>query len=223
MFKSVSSLTGAIAIASILLFSKASISSNEDFLITTYKEQINNIDPKSSPYDLVESLSQVVFASVVSAKSEVNEQRRKELMTLIVKHQLLPFVDIRFAAYKILGPQLKQTSKEQRDHFVDAMEKNLLETYSSALAQYNNQDVRYEPARDVTGQKMVSVQLELLQDASKAISMVFKLRKNAKTEEWRAFDLVVEGISLIDSKRAELSQPLRNKGIDDVSDTLLED
>lgn len=214
-------LTSILLLAS--SFAANSTSYNSDELTSKYKAEIEQIAADSSPYDIVESLSKIVFKSVASAKAQGDEQKTKELMQLIVRQQLLPFVDVRFAAYKILGPQLKQSTKEERDLFVDAMERNLVDTYSSALVQYNNQEVRYEPKRDVSNQKMVAVRTELLQPGGKPLSMIFKLRKNSKTGEWKAYDLIVEGISLIDSKRAELSQPLRNDGIGQVAETLLEE
>lgn len=216
-------LTTIFLLASSFSFTAQSKGYNAEELTSKYKAEIEQIAPDSSPYDIVESLSKVVFKSVTSAKAQGDEKTTKELMQLIVRQQLLPFVDVRFAAYKILGPQLKQSTKEERDLFVDAMERNLVDTYSSALVQYNNQEVRYEPKRDVSNQKMVAVRTELLQPGGKPLSMIFKLRKNSKTGEWKAYDLIVEGISLIDSKRAELSQPLRNDGIGQVAETLLEE
>ncbi|MDA8621474.1 ABC transporter substrate-binding protein [Psychrosphaera sp.] len=217
------SLTLATLLSVSISFSAQAASYDTEELSSKYKAEIEQIAPDSSPYDIVESLSKVVFKSVASAKAQGDEKKTKELMQLIVRQQLLPFVDVRFAAYKILGPQLKQSTKEERDLFVDAMERNLVDTYSSALVQYNNQEVRYEPKRDVSNQKMVAVRTELLQPGGKPLSMIFKLRKNSKTGEWKAYDLIVEGISLIDSKRAELSQPLRNDGIGQVAETLLEE
>ncbi|MUH71868.1 phospholipid-binding protein MlaC [Psychrosphaera haliotis] len=216
-------LTTLLLLASSFSFTAQSKDYNAEELTSKYKAEIEQIAPDSSPYDIVESLSKVVFKSVTNAKAQGDEKTTKELMQLIVRQQLLPFVDVRFAAYKILGPQLKQSTKEERDLFVDAMERNLVDTYSSALVQYNNQEVRYEPKRDVSNQKMVAVRTELLQPGGKPLSMIFKLRKNSKTGEWKAYDLIVEGISLIDSKRAELSQPLRNDGIGQVAETLLEE
>ena len=45
----------------------------------------------------------------------------------------------------------------------------------------------------------------------------FKLRKNKNTLEWKAFDMVVEGISLLSSKQAELSNRIAKEGIETVT------
>lgn len=213
----------SIALASLLLLvpSYAVSLDTEKELVAQYKQQIEQIELTNSPYEIVEELANVVFKSVSDAKANNDKAKEKQRMKLIVEEQLIPFVDIRFASYKILGPQLKRSTREERDLFVDAMRKILVDTYSSALVQYNDQKIKYEQARDVSGKKTVAIRTELEQPGAKPLSMVFKLRKNSKTNEWRAYDLVVEGISLVDAKRAELSKPLRDKGIGEVASELL--
>lgn len=173
-----------------------------------------------SPYSMIQSVGEQVFASVseAKAKNQINEQA----METIIESILMPYIDVTFASYKVLGPQLKKTTKEQRTNFVDAMKTNLIKTYSSALSQYNDQTVKYEAPRDVGNKSMIDIRTELVSNDTQSIDMVFKLRKNSKTGEWKAYDLIVEGISLIDAKRSELSTPLRTKGIEYVTTMLTE-
>lgn len=191
----------------------------KDALVEKYAVAPTNIDSKGSPYALVQSLGEQVFASVASAKGE--DAKIEALMQVIVERQLMPYIDVKFASYKILGTQLKKSKKEERSLFVEAMKQNLIETYSSALSQYDNQRIVYEPARDVGNKKTVTVKTELVSTGAPSIGMIFKLRKNKKTGEWKAYDLVVEGISLVDAKRAELSKPLRQNGIKYVAENIL--
>lgn len=218
----------SLALASMLLLVPSYAASldndkqNDKQLVQKYQQEIAQIELTKSPYVIVEDLADIVFKSVSQAKSIEDESESKERMQLIVEQQLIPFVDIRFASYKILGPQLKRSTKEERDLFVKAMRKILVETYSSALTQYNDQKINYERARSVSGKKTVAIRTELEQPGGKPLSMVFKLRRNSKTGEWRAYDLIVEGISLVDAKRAELSKSLRDKGIGEVAEQLLQ-
>ena len=48
------------------------------------------------------------------------------------------------------------------------------------------------------------------------IKIAFKVRKDSKTNEWKAYDMVAEGISLLNSKRSEFESILRQDGIDSV-------
>lgn len=173
-----------------------------------------------NPYQLVNQLGNQLFEAVTTAKQQ--EQTSPRQMEALIDDLLMPYIDVPFASYKILGKHLKKTTKEERSMFVEVMGQELKETYSSALAQYNNQSIRYEAVKEVGNKKMIAVKTTLLSPDSNNIDMTFKLRKNRKTQEWKAYDLVVEGISLIDSKRAELAKPLRDKGIQYVTQLVAE-
>lgn len=173
-----------------------------------------------SPYSMIQSVGKQVFTAVSQAKAK--EQVNEQAMEAIIESTLMPYIDVTFASYKILGPQLKKTTKDQRTDFVEAMKTNLIKTYSSALSQYNDQTVKYEAPRDIGNKSMINIKTELVSSDTQSIDMTFKLRKNSKSGEWKAYDLVVEGISLIDAKRSELSTPLRIKGIEYVTTLLTE-
>lgn len=50
----------------------------------------------------------------------------------------------------------------------------------------------------------------------------FRVRKNKKTNDWKAYDMVAEGVSLLDSKQAELAGIIRQKGLAHVTEMLKE-
>ncbi len=193
-----------IFIAIALLFSATS----------TFAKEVNTQDP----YQLIMDLGSHVFQAVSEAKQQ--NANTPDEMAKLVDELMMPYIDVPFASYKILGSQLKKTTKQERKDFVAAMEQDLIKTYSSALAQYNDQTITYEPAKKVGKKKTVAVRTVLVSPNAPEIDMIFKLRKNKKTGQWKAYDLVVEGISLIDSKRAELAKPLRDKGISHVTSML---
>ena len=177
-----------------------------------------NVDTKD-PYKLIMDLGTQVFQAVGEAKEQ--NANTPENMARLVNKLMMPYIDVPFASYKILGSQLKKTTKDERKAFVEAMQHDLVKTYSSALAQYNDQTINYEPAREVGKKKMVAVKTVLLTPDGPDVDMIFKLRRNKKTGNWKAYDLVIEGISLVDSKRAELAKPLRDKGITHVTDLIM--
>ena len=168
-----------------------------------------------NPYQLIMGLGDQVFQAVSQAKQK--QQNSPEQMAKLVDELMMPYIDVPFASYKILGSQLKKTTKDERKNFVMAMEQDLIKTYSAALAQYNDQTISYEPEKKVGNKKTVAVRTVLVSPNAPEVDMIFKLRRNKKTGQWKAYDLVVEGISLIDSKRAELQKPLRDKGIGHVT------
>jgi phospholipid transport system substrate-binding protein len=91
----------------------------------------------------------------------------------------------------------------------------LLTTYSNSLSNYTNQIVEFEPSHLIENKKIVSVKSTIKEAGKPDISITFQVRRN-KENQWKAFDLVAEGISMVQSKRAEFAPLLRQKGIDSV-------
>jgi phospholipid transport system substrate-binding protein len=54
------------------------------------------------------------------------------------------------------------------------------------------------------------------------IRMDFKMRYDKDEKIWKAYDLVVEGVSLLNSKQAEVAQVVRQRGIDGTIELLRE-
>ena len=138
-------------------------------------------------------------------------------MQVIVEEELMPSIDYRYASYRILGKHLRKTSKEQRIKFVDSMRRNLARTYANALMKYKNQQVIFESEKPIKDKKIVAVKTQIIDANKPTINVVFKMRQNKKTGQWKAFDMVVEGISLLSSKKAELGKKLAKQGVEQVT------
>ena len=83
------------------------------------------------------------------------------------------------------------------------------------LSKYTNQDI--VPAKVETvdpSVSLVSVKLLIREAGKKDLDLVLKLRKNNKTGQWKAFDLIGENISMLDAKISELSPIIKNNGVD---------
>lgn len=64
--------------------------------------------------------------------------------------------------------------------------------------------------------KSVTVRAVVQDPKRPEIKIAFKVRKDSKTNEWKAYDMVAEGISMLNSKRSEFESILRQDGIDAV-------
>lgn len=168
-----------------------------------------------SPYKVIENVGNNLFTRIANNQQEI--EKFPDLMRNIVDEELMPHIDYKYAAYKILGVNLKSTSVEQRDNFVISMRQYLIRTYANALTQYKNQKVIFEKEKSTDGKNIVSVNTQIIDGNRPTIDIAFKLRKNNKTLEWKAYDMVVEGISLLSSKQAELSRRISQEGIEQVT------
>jgi phospholipid transport system substrate-binding protein len=169
----------------------------------------------SNPYVLVNEVAQNTFDRLSRQQAEI--KANPEYLRTIVREEMLPAVDVRFSAFRVIGNQLNNTTPEQRDRFVAAFSDYLVVTYADALAAYKEQKLDIGTGTVAKGEKLVSVPVSVLETNKPAIKLEFKLRQNSRTGEWRVFDMVAEGISLLSAKQAELSGLIRQNGIDKVT------
>lgn len=167
----------------------------------------------SDPYALVDQAAQQTFARLKADQAQVKSN--PDHLRVIIREELLPYVDNRFAAYKVLGNQIKQTTPAQRDAFVDVFTEYMVSSYADALAHFDKQTVKVQPGRAAES-NITAVNVSVKEAGKPDIFLEFKLRKNNKTGEWKAFDMVAEGISLLSAKQNELGGLIRQNGIDAV-------
>jgi phospholipid transport system substrate-binding protein len=169
-----------------------------------------------SPYQVIEVTGNKLFSKIASNQEAL--KKFPELMRDIVEEELMPSIDYQYAAFKILGKHLRKTTKEQRANFVTAMRAYLVRTYASALTQYHNQHVIFEPAAKLKPKaKLASVDVKIVDTGKPDIKITFQMRKDKKSQQWRAYDMIIEGISLVSSKQAEFNRKISELGLEQVT------
>lgn len=167
----------------------------------------------TDPNALVDMAAKQTFARLKADQAQIKSN--PDHLRVIIREELLPYVDNRFAAYKVLGNQIKQTTPAQRDAFVEVFTEYMVSSYADALAHFDKQTVQVQPGK-VADSNITAVNVSVKEAGKPDIFLEFKLRKNNKTGEWKAFDMVAEGISLLSAKQSELGGLIRQDGIDAV-------
>jgi phospholipid transport system substrate-binding protein len=99
-----------------------------------------------------------------------------------------------------------------------AMKEYLTVIYVNALSQYQDQKITFEPESKLTKDKKIATIKSLITEpGAPDISIDFKLRQDKITKQWKAFDMVIEGVSLISAKQAEISSRIRASDIQTVT------
>lgn len=173
---------------------------------------------EQNPYLLLEKVASKTFERIKS--EQPNIQKNPEILKSIVEEELLPYIDYRFAALKVLGKHFRKVPKDRLPEYIEVFRSYLISTYAVALGQYDDQRVEFEPAKDYAKRKDVTVRALIKEDGRPDIKIAFKVRKDSRTNKWQAYDMVAEGISLLSSKRSELETILRQDGLDKVIEVL---
>ena len=168
---------------------------------------------ETSPYVLMQQASDKLFADIKSNQAKIKKD--PNYLRTIVHNDLLPYVQVNYAGSLVLGSHFKSTTPEQREKFFKAFSDFIEQAYAQVLTAYTDQNIQIEPAKEVGDKNLVSIRVNIMQNGGQApIKLDFKWRKNSKTGEWQAYDMVAEGVSMVVTKQNEWSGILRQQGID---------
>ena len=166
---------------------------------------------EQNPYEEANAIAKQTFDDLKNNKDKLSDNK---VVIDIINRDLLPHLDVKYAAYKVIGKSLDKTSKEERDTFANAFGDYLVRSMSNAIGKYSNQNIVESPVQQVPADvSIVSVKYVVTSEGNPDVNFVVKMRLNKKTGEWKAFDLIAENISILDAKQAELSPIIREKGI----------
>ena len=167
---------------------------------------------KTQPYQMMKQVSEQAFARLKAEQDKVHQD--PDYLEVIVEEELMPYVNEKYAALKLLGPNLKGAKREDVGIFIEAFRAYLVSSYAQVLTQYTNQEIEFGPEPNISPKKSITgVKVEIIDTPRPNIKLEFKLRKDKKSGEWKAFDMIAEGISLLSSKQSEWSGKLRQEGI----------
>ena len=168
---------------------------------------------ETSPYVLMQQASDKLFADIKNNQATIKKD--PNYLRTIVRNDLLPYVQVNYAGSLVLGSHFKSTTPEQREKFFKAFSDFIEQAYAQVLTAYTDQNIQIEPAKEVGDKNLVSIRVNIMQNSGQApIKLDFKWRKNSKTGEWQAYDMVAEGVSMVVTKQNEWSGILRQQGIE---------
>ncbi|WP_417441712.1 MlaC/ttg2D family ABC transporter substrate-binding protein [Idiomarina sp.] len=172
---------------------------------------IRNDDPQ----ELLKEVAEKTFDRIATDRDKIDAD--PNYLKEIVKDEMMPYVDNMYASKKVLGRYLRDTTKEQRERFYRAFYDYLVATYARAFTQYDEDkhSVSFEPSADLADDaRSAVVRTRVKEEGRPEIRLDFRIRYDSDEEIWKAYDLVVEGVSLLNSKQSEISSVIRANGID---------
>ncbi len=136
----------------------------------------------------------------------------------LVANVLLPNFDTEYAARLVLGQTWRTATPEQRKRFVDAFYHSLLHNYGAALVDFTADRFVILPYKGDPNDTMATVRTEVKRSSGDKVPVNFSLRKVDGL--WKAWDVVIEGISYVKSFRTDFGSEIQQKGLDEVINRL---
>lgn len=179
-----------------------------------------NVDILTDPNKVLHSVSENTFSRLANEAERL--QSEPDYINAIINEELVPYLDYKYAAYIVMGKHLKKTSKAQRAEFVEAFKTYLINGYGPLLLKYDKQKITILDNKHFNGKKVVSIPVRMRDENDQQTNFEFKFRRNSKTGHWKVFDVITEGVSILDTKGSDITELIDKKGITEVTQLLLE-
>jgi len=171
---------------------------------------------QDAPDALVKRVSQDVLQTIKSdPKVQSGDQAR---IREVMESKLAPNFDFERMTALAMGRNWRQATPEQQKRLTTEFKTLLVRTYSGALSQYRDQTVDYKPLRADPNSTDVIVRTEVVRQGQPPVQIDYGMEK--KDGAWKAYDVVVGGVSLVTNYRDEFSEQVRAGGIDGLIKTL---
>lgn len=168
------------------------------------------------PQELVENSAKRMLVELDANRPMYQKDPAK--LDALVANVLLPNFDTDYAARLVLGQTWRTATPEQRKRFVDAFYHSLLRNYGAALIDFTADRFVILPYKGDPGDTTASVRTEVKRSNGDKIPVIFSLRKEDGV--WKAWDVVIEGISYVKSFRTDFGSEIQQKGLDEVINRL---
>jgi phospholipid transport system substrate-binding protein len=169
-----------------------------------------------SPNAIVQEAVDILDTALTERRDELASS--DEALYGLVDEILLPRFDRRYAAQLVLGKHWRSASPEQRDDFVNEFYASLLRRYADGLLKFDQTSIEMLPYRGDETKKHTKVKtIVTLGDGTKVpVDYALVSRESG----WLIIDVIIEGISYLQTTKKELSSEIRTSSLDEIIERL---
>jgi phospholipid transport system substrate-binding protein len=171
---------------------------------------------QEAPDAMVKRVSQDTLATIRSDPlvQSGDQARIRDLIEV----KLVPNFDFTRMTALAMGRNWRNATPEQQKQLTDQFRALLVRTYAGALNQYRSETIDYKPFKMNPDDTEVTVRTQVTKTSGQPVSIDYSLEKTP--EGWKAYDVIVAGVSLVTNYRDEFSAQIKNGGIDGLVKTL---
>jgi len=169
-----------------------------------------------SPSEVVQSAADGLLKAL-DADRQAYRNNPSKVQALVDKY-ILPHVDTQFCAQLVLGRYWRTATPQQRDRFVNAFYHSMLNNYGAAIVQFTSNTLKVYPSRVNPGDQNATVRTEMMRTSGPPVSVNYYMHMTP--QGWKAWDVVIDGVSYIMSYRQDFQPQIAQQGLDAVINRL---
>ena len=166
----------------------------------------------SDPAALVQATAQGMLDEIDKHRDEYRKDPAK--VAALVDKWLMPHFDSETSARVVLGQFWRTATPDQRQRFINAFYHSLLANYGESLVEFSSDRLKIYPARLEPGATSATVRTEVRRRSGDSVSVNYSLRKTP--QGWKAWDVVIDGISYVKSYREDFGAQIEQQGLETV-------
>jgi phospholipid transport system substrate-binding protein len=172
---------------------------------------------QEAPEAMVKRVSQEVLEIAKSdPKVQAGDQAR---IHEVIDGKLAPHFDFAHMTALAMGRNWRSATPTQQKELTDEFKQLLVRTYSGALSRYRDQKIEYKPLAAAPSATDVTVKTQVIQSGGGSpVTIDYSLAKTP--EGWKAYDVIVGGVSLVTNYRDEFNEQVKSGGVDGLIKTL---
>ena len=166
---------------------------------------------QQAPVQIVQGIADQLASAIEGHRDELKKNQEK--LIGVIDDVFLPHFDIDYASILVLGQHARTTSPAQRERFAKAFYNSITHRYAEGLLNYTRGRVKVLPFKGDLNDKRTVVRTQVVLDDGKLVSIDYAFRKS-RSGDWKAYDVIIEGISYVTNYRNQVDAEIRKVGID---------
>lgn len=170
-----------------------------------------------TPEQVVQQIADSLGQAIEGHQKEMQNDHEK--LIAVIDDVFLPHFDIDYASILVLGQHAREATPEQRERFAKAFYNSITHRYAEGLLNYTRGRVKVLPFSGDLDNKRSVVRTQVVLDDGKTVSVDYAFRKS-KAGDWKAYDVIIEGISYVTNYRNQVDAEIRKDGIEKLTTSL---
>lgn len=166
----------------------------------------------TDPSQILEAAARTMLKELDANRAEFRKDPSK--IDALVEKDLLPHFDTEYAARLVLGSHWRDATPEQRKRFVSAFYHSMEANYGKSLVDFTGDRLKVFPTKMEPNADRTTVRTEVKRDNGSTVPVNYSMRRGP--DGWKAWDVVIDGISYVKSFREDFGSEIDQKGLDEV-------
>ena len=145
-------------------------------------------------------------------RPDLQQASRREARRDLLRAEIRPVFDFREMAKRSLGTHWRGRTEEERQQFVQLFTELLENSYLGKIESYKGEQIRY--VRERVDPPYAEVGTLIVTAKEQEIPLDYRLLRDG--DRWRIYDVVIEGISLVNNYRSQFASILQKSSFDEL-------